>query len=436
MPSIVVHAHFYQPPRDDPWTGEVNREPNAAPWHDWNERIERECYGVVAAARLTTPEGETRATRNLYEDLSFDFGPTLLEWLEVHAKDTYRAILEADATSVRALGWGNAIATPYHHVILPLASRSDKHTEVAWGVRDFRKRFGRDPEGMWLPETAADLETLDVLAEAGIQFTILAPHQVSETHDGLPSWIRTTSGKSIVVFPYDGELSHDVAFGPLIKDAAAWADRMMTGKDGGEGALVALATDGETYGHHHVFGEMALAALMERLEMDSQARVTNFASYLAKHPPPPERTTTLVERTSWSCDHGIERWRSDCGCRTKEGTSQAWRTPLRESLEWLRERLEAKHPPPDVPKEMRHHMLRMFTSCGWFFDDVAGLETLICLRSAARAIDLAQADGAQLLAGFRERLSLAVSNDPNEGTGADIFDRHVWSNRPQQVKRP
>jgi len=432
---MIVHAHFYQPPRDNPWTGRVEREVNAAPWHDWNERIERECYGVVAAARLTTTNGETRATRNLYQDLSFDFGPTLLEWLAENAKDTYRAILEADAASVAALGRGNAIATPYHHVILPLASRRDKITEVEWGIRDFRDRFGRDPEGMWLPETAVDMETLDVLAEAGIQFTIVAPHQVSETHRGLPSWIRTTrrGDRTMVVFPYDGGLSHDVAFGPLIKDAVVWADRMLTGGDGGEDALVALATDGETYGHHHVFGEMALAALVERLEMNPEVQITNFAAYLAKHPPPPERTTMLVENTSWSCPHGIERWRLDCGCRTEDGTSQAWRAPLRDALDWLRDQLEEKYPPPNMPGEMQRHALRMFTSCGWFFDDVAGLETLICLRSAARAIELAQADSPRLLAGFRERLSIAVSNDPVEGNGADIFDRHVWSSRPGPV---
>ena len=237
----------------------------------------------------------------------------------------------------------------------------------------------------------------------------------------------------MVVFPYDGGLSHDVAFGPLIKDAVVWADRMLTGGDGGEDALVALATDGETYGHHHVFGEMALAALVERLEMNPEVQITNFAAYLAKHPPPPERTTMLVENTSWSCPHGIERWRLDCGCRTEDGTSQAWRAPLRDALDWLRDQLEEKYPPPNMPGEMQRHALRMFTSCGWFFDDVAGLETLICLRSAARAIELAQADSPRLLAGFRERLSIAVSNDPVEGNGADIFDRHVWSSRPGPV---
>src|SRR5229473_2849133 len=234
MRSVVIHGHFYQPPREDPWTGTIPVEPSAAPFHDWNERIERECYAPVAPSLAR---------------LSFDFGPTLLAWLERHAPATYTAVLAADRASVAAYGGhGSAIAMPFHHTILPLSSRRDKVTEVRWGIADFRRRFAREPEGMWLPETAVDDETLDVVAAAGIRFTILAPHQVTRVPaGGFPGWYRTAGGGRIAVFLYDGAISHDVAFGPLVRDAAAWTDRLTAAP----ADLVAVATDGETYGHHH-----------------------------------------------------------------------------------------------------------------------------------------------------------------------------------------
>src|SRR2546427_240105 len=272
MRSIVIHGHFYQPPRDDPWTGTIPLEPNAAPFHDWNERIERECYARVAPSLAS---------------MSFDFGPTLLEWMEHHAPGTYAAVVAAGRA-------GGALAMPYHHLILPLSPRRDKVTGVRWGITDFRRRFGREPEGMWLPETAVDPETLDVLAAEGIRFTILAPHQVKEAPaDGSPCLYRTPGGRSIALFVYDGPLSHDVAFGPLLSDAAAWAERLVApGKPGSEPRLVAIATDGETYGHHHRFGEVALAWLLRELERRAGVRVENFAAFLARHPP--EREVKLV----------------------------------------------------------------------------------------------------------------------------------------------
>ncbi len=450
MRSVVFHAHFYQPPREDPWLGQMEREPNAAPYHDWNQRIEQECYRAVVAARIPAPDGRIARIVNTLESISFNVGATLAEWLAREAPDTWNAMLAADRTSRSRRGHGNAIAMPYHHLILPLASRRDKITEVRWGIADFRRRFGHEPVGMWLPETAGDMETLDVLASEGIRFTILAPRQVLEPPPaGLPGLIKTGSGHSIAVFIYDGALAHDVAFGRLIRDADLWTQEVLSRPLAETGpTLVSLAADGETFGHHHQFGEMALAATLDRLGRDPEVRIDNFASFLARHPA--EYPVELIEPSSWSCAHGVERWRSDCGCRTRPDTSQAWRAPLREALDWLAAELHSRFesegapilkdpwearngwlPPSPSPLpvrarellEMEVDALAMFTSCGWFFDDIGGLESRICLRYAARAIDAAGRDAEALHAGLRTRLAAAASNDPTVGTGADIYDR-------------
>ena len=482
--SIVIHGHFYQPPREDPWLDEVPAEPSPAPFHDWNERIERECYRAVVAARLHAPppSGRITAIVNTLTSLSYDFGPTLLQWLERQAPPTYAAVLEADRVSrVRHGGHGNAIAIPYHHAILPLASHRDKVTEVRWGIADFRRRFGRDPVGMWLPETAVDPETLDVLAAEGIAFTILAPHQVARApQGGWPGWYRTPGGRSIALFVYDGAISHDVAFGPLLQDAARWAERLLAVEPGPRGSgLVAVATDGETYGHHHRFGDVALAWLLQDLERRRGVRVENFSAFLARHPA--QQEVQLVARTSWSCPHGVERWRSNCGCRLapERATQQRWRAPLRAALEWLagelatrferegtellgdpwatrdaygavvsdRARLDrflAEHlrHPGDARAvtrarellELERHALRMFTSCGWFFDDIAGIEAVQVLRYAARAIELAGPDAARLEAGVLERLARAESNDPAAGSGRDVYLSRAKPRRPAEAR--
>ena len=401
--SIVIHGHFYQPPRDDPRTGTIPLEPNAAPYHDWNERIEQECYARVAGSLAS---------------LSFDFGPTLLEWMERQAPTTYAAVLAADRAS------GNAIAMPYHHAILPLSSRRDKTTEVQWGIADFRRRFGREPEGMWLPETAVDDETLDVLAAEGIRFTILAPHQVERAPaGGLPGWYRTAGGHRIALFIYDGGLSHGVAFGPLVNDAAEWVRRLTSAR----ADLVAIATDGETYGHHHRGGDVTLARVLDILAPSSDVRVENFAAFLARRPP--EEEVRIVAPSSWSCPHGVERWRAECGCRAapERATQQRWRAPLRAALEWLSGEIRGAYEREGraMPHELEHQLLRMFTSCGWFFDDIAGLESVIVLRSAARAIELAGPEAAQLEAGLLERLALAPSNDPSVGSGRELYLQRV-----------
>jgi hypothetical protein len=463
--SVVVHAHFYQPPREDPWLDEVPVEPGAAPHHDWNARIEQECYRAVVAARIPGAEGRIARIVNTLEAVSFDAGPTLLDWLEDAAPVTYRAMVEADRISAAAHdGHGNAIAAPLHHVILPLSSRRDKETEVRWGIADFRRRFGRGPEGMWLPETAVDDETLDVLAAEGIAFTVLAPHQVTAAPPrGLPGRYRTRAGRTIALFVYDGELSHNVAFGPFLKDAAAWLEAVAGRPD----ALVTLATDGESYGHHHRFGEMALAAFLEGAARRPGVVIDNFAAYLARHPA--THDVALEAPSAWSCTHGVERWRSDCGCRMhpERAWQQRWRAPLREALEALATALHevfaaegaallhdvwaardaygevvvggrafdtflAEHARVSDPAgrrraaellEMERHALGMFTSCGWFFDDVGGIETRQVLRYAARAIELAGAGGPDLEAALRARLADAPGNDPAIGSGRDVYDR-------------
>lgn len=461
---VVIHAHFYQPPREDPWLGQVPREPSAAPFHDWNERILHECYRAVVAARVSDAQGQILDVINTLEWTSFNVGPTLFEWLEHAAPETYAAIVDADVRSrARLGGHGNAIAMPYHHTILPLASRRDKVTEVRWGIEDFRRRFGREPEGMWLPETAVDDETLDVLAEHGIRFTILAPHQVRvPPPHGWPGLYRTRNGREIALFCYDGERAHDVAFGPALRDAGTWERRLVED----EQALVTVATDGETFGHHHTFGEMALASLIRRLDSHGSRRMTNCAVILEQHARPTD--VELVDNTSWSCAHGVERWRAACGCRMHpdRDTQQEWRAVLRRSLDWLAGELhnvyrrEASRLVPDpwtlrddfgwavtrgepamaafvrerTPGataaarirlaellEMQHNALRMFTSCGWFFDDIGGLESRQVLRYAARAIELAGEHAAALEAGLRERLSHARSNDPRLATGSSIY---------------
>jgi len=422
---VVIHGHFYQPPRENPWTGLVDVEPNAAPDHDWNVRITRETY------RPLVP---------VYEYLSFDFGPTLLEWMEREAPDVHDAVVRADRASVARLGHGNALAMPFHHIILPLAGRRDKETEVRWGIADFRRRFGRDPVGFWLPETAVDRETLDVIAAAGIAFTVLAPHQVSRAPaHGLPGKIALDNGRSIAVFPYNGRLSHDVAFGGLPNDPNRFTAAMSATPPG---AIAAIAVDGETFGHHHKGADTGLATVLHRLQQSDTVQLTNFAGALAVHPP--AETVDLVELSSWSCAHGIERWRSACGCRMHHDrpTQQDWRAPLRAAVDWLAGEIHAiyEREGRDLPGgpwafrdkvggsgaasplvEMERGVLRAMTSCGWFFDDISGIEPRQVLRYAAHAITLAGTESGRLEAGFIRKLGDARSNDPSAGTAADAF---------------
>jgi len=450
--SVMIHAHFYQPPRENPWTMFVDPEPSAAPDHDWNGRITRECYQPLGAIPIGDEMDAPRI--NAYEFLNFNVGPTLLDWLEREKPRVVESMLAGDRASVKRLGHGNAIAMPYHHIILPLAGRRDVQTEVRWGIRDFRRRFGREPAGMWLPETAADMQSLEVLAAEGIAFTILAPHQVRNApEDGMPGLVRAGT-RSIAVFPYDGPLSHCIAFGDCLADSVKWEKMILARRSAG---LVSMATDGETFGHHHHFGDLALGALFHRLAKRPGVLVENAAAILSRRPP--VRQLELVEPTSWSCTHGVERWRSDCGCRIDQTgrLKQGWRAPLREAIDWLVREVHAIYEqhgarlaegpwqyrdaagaggavPGATPAEnrlieMERSVLKSMTSCGWFFDDFAGLEGRQVLRYAAHAISLAGSESQRLEKGFLERLERAVSNDRAAGNARQFYQRSVLPER-------
>jgi hypothetical protein len=456
MHHVVIHGHFYQPPREEPWLEMVPREPTAAPDRDWNHRITRECYAPLAHGRLLSDDGRIRGVLNTYGWLSFDVGPTLVRWFERHDPAVLGRIVAGDREMLARTGHGAAIAAPYHHTILPLASLRDKRTEVNWGLREFRRVFGRDAKGMWLPETAVDDETLQVLAEAGVQFTILAPHQVSNPSvSGRPLTWRGANGHSLKLCVYDGGLAHGVAFGGLLKDATEFAEqlarRTAPGDDGP--SIRGLATDGETFGHHHRFGDLALAATIDLLRRDMSLTVTSFEAVALTMLP--ESDTSIVAESSWSCSHGVERWRDNCGCRMDAATDQSWRGPLRTGLEALtigiHSVVEQEWPPsagdltlardeagpdlkgrPDLDVtalrllEAERHALATFTSCAWFFDDLARIEVRQVLRHAARSLEFLPPGDAALL---RQSLLISLrsirSNDPSEGDGETIWHRDV-----------
>ncbi|HKP87794.1 MAG TPA: DUF3536 domain-containing protein, partial [Blastocatellia bacterium] len=353
---VCIHGHFYQPPRENPWLEEVELQDSAYPYHDWNERITAECYAPNAASRILSADKKIVGIVNNYSKISFNFGPTLLSWMQRHTPDVHDAIIEADRESRRNFsGHGSAIAQVYNHMIMPLANARDKRTQVIWGITDFEHRFGRRPEGMWLAETAVDTETLEVLAEQEILFTILAPRQAgrvrrigkrwrdvsgSRVDPRMPYLCRLPSGKTINLFFYDGPISQDIAFGGLLASGETFASRLLGTfvADRQEPQLVHIATDGETYGHHHRFGEMALSYCLHHIESNDLAKLTVYGEYLEKFPPTHE--VEIIENTSWSCAHGVARWGSNCGCNTgRAGWSQEWRAPLRQALDWLRDEL-------------------------------------------------------------------------------------------------
>ncbi len=495
---ICIHAHFYQPPRENPWLESVELQDSAYPYHDWNERIAAECYAPNAAARILDHEGRISRIVNNYASMSFSFGPTLLAWMEKAAPETYAAIVGADRQSVERFGGhGCAVAQAYNHTIMPLASRRDKVTQVQWGIRDFEHRFGRSPEGMWLAETAVDLETLDVLAEAGIKFTILAPQQAAcvrrlgteswqDVHGGhvdptMPYLLRTPSGQRIVLFFFDGPIAQAVVSERLLADGKRFAERLLSGFDDARGRaqLVHIAHQGETYGHYHRRGEMALAYGIQHVESTEAAQLTNYGQFLDLHPPTHE--VQVVERSSWSCSHELGRWTRDCGCNTGKNPSyrQGWRAPLREAMDLLHDDLAARFENemsglvrdpwaarddyvslvldrgddalaafmerhasgPRSPEqrakalqwlEVQRQCLLMYSSCGWFFDDVSSMESVQVLMYARRALQLAKmADvPGSLEERFVEKLAFAKSNVPEHGDAAGIYDKWV---RPATV---
>ena len=489
-PSLIVHGHFYQPPRENPWTDAVEQQPSAAPYHDWNARIAAECYTPNGWARLLDGGGRIRELVNNYAAISFDIGPTLFRWLDRHARATCGRIIQADNESrTRFAGHGNALAHPYVHAILPLTDPRDRSTLVKWGIAEFQFRFGREPEGMWLPETAVDLATLKLLADHGIRFTILAPTQAERSRPlGHESWLEVgpegidpgrpyrcalPRGGSIDLFFYDAALSHAIAFDGLLESPDRLLARVTDLARHSHRSLFILCTDGESYGHHTPGGERALAALLARQPAPGDPVITNPGAYLERHPPTHE--AAIREESSWSCAHGIERWRADCGCTTggQEGWRQGWRTHLRSALDVLRDDLQrlfaeqgsryfddawaarddyialildrsapsleayfathASRPLSHKERtealrllEMQRHALLMQTSCGWFYADISGIESVQNLRHAARAIELAcPFTDMNFEAKLLLELQAARSNLPAERDGRGVWEAHA-----------
>ncbi|HEU5147542.1 MAG TPA: DUF3536 domain-containing protein [Chryseosolibacter sp.] len=487
---ICIHGHFYQPPRENAWLEVIEVQDSAHPYHDWNERISAECYGPNTASRILNEKGAITDIVNNYSKISFNFGATLLSWMELNDRESYDAILEADRISLATIGHGSALAQIYNHMIMPLALSRDKETQVIWGIRDFVHRFNRIPEGMWLSETAVDMETLELLAKHEIKFTILAPrqakafrkigdtqwHNADQIDTRRPYVCNLPSGKSIVLFFYDGDISQGVAFSGLLNDGHKLATRLINSldKSSTEPQLCHIATDGETYGHHHKHGDMALAFCLNYIEKNSRIKLTNYAHFLSMHPPVYE--AQIHEDSSWSCVHGVERWRNDCGCNTggKPAWNQRWRKPLREALDWLRDELavifeqeasrifrdpwEARNDyvnvilrrndetirkfmrdhctqavePPQVLRlmEIQRNAMLMYTSCGWFFDEVSGIETTQIMQYACRAMQLSsQISATNLELEFRRRLEGVPSNVPTLGNAAQVYTKFVWPSK-------
>ena len=501
---VCVHGHFYQPPRENAWLEAIEVQDSAAPYHDWNARINHECYAANGSSRILNTQNKIVRIVNNYSRISFNFGPTLLAWMEKFAPLSYQKIIDADRISMERFdGHGSAIAQVYNHIILPLASTQDKITQIRWGIADFEHRFGRKPEGMWLSETAVDLESLDLLARHGILFTILAPHQCArvrkitkknpkttpwrETPDATvdptqPYLVRTSEGHSIAVFFYDGPTSRAIAFEGLLNNGGDMSKRLLEKfrPNNQPGQLVHIATDGESYGHHHRHGDMALAYALQMIERDTEVNLTNYGEFLEKFPPTSE--AEIHGGSSWSCSHGVERWRSDCGCKTGQypDWNQKWRGPLRGALDWLRDATRpmwqqaatALFHDPAIARddyihvilnrslasqqafleehclrtlssaeritalklmEMERHLQLMYTSCGWFFDDLAGIETVQVISYAGRVLQLAAevfgTPGTELEPEFLSRLAEAHSNQRQPATGADIYRTSVLTQK-------
>jgi alpha-amylase/alpha-mannosidase (GH57 family) len=490
---LCIHGHFYQPPRENAWLEEIETQESAAPYHDWNERITAECYGPNSVSRILDGESKIVDIVNNYSKISFNFGATLLSWLKEFTPKVYHAIQDGDKESLKRFGGhGSAMAQVYNHIIMPLANKRDKETQVIWGIRDFEDHFGRKPEGMWLAETAVDYETLEVLAAHHIKFTVLAPRQAKRFRKiGSEEWVngieprqhyicKLPSGKKITLFFYDGEVSEAVAFKGLLKDGKEFARNLINrfNPNTDRPQLVHMATDGESYGHHHRHGDMALAFCLDFIEENNLAKITNYSQYM--HLVEAEYEAEIHENSSWSCVHGVERWRSNCGCNAGGGNGtwhQRWRAPLREALDWLRDELaeiyEAEmnlfHPRPwelrnhfidvilhrskesiedflekhikatltDLKKtqvlrllEMQRQALLMFTSCAWFFDEISGIETVQVLQYANRAIQLGErGSGKSIEATFIEKLKPAQSNHLQYGNGTIIYHQLVAPSR-------
>ena len=492
---ICIHGHFYQPPRENPWLEKIELQDSAYPYHDWNQRVTAECYEPNTAARVLGPDLKIIDIINNYSKISFNFGPTLLYNMRCDNPEAYSEIIRADRLSMEKFsGHGSALAQVYNHMIMPLADRRDKYTQAYWGIKDFRLRFGREPEGMWLPETAVDTDTLEVLAELGMKFTVLAPRQAKRVKKALkgsrwkelsgeaidpnmPYLCQLPSGRTIAIFFYNGEISQELGFGRLLDNGENFARRLSGAfpEDNRASALVHIATDGESYGHHHRHGDMALSYCIHHIETEGLARLTNYGEYLEKFPP--DQLVEIHDNSSWSCVHGVERWRADCGCATGgyPDWNQQWRAPLRAALDRLRdalaplfeqeasrylkdpwgarneyidvindrspesvERFFGAQAKQDLSKDEKVRALKlldmqrsaqlMYTSCGWFFDEVSGIETVQVMQYALRTIQLAQeTSGALLEPDFESALEQAPSNI--HGNARAVYNSHVKTAR-------
>jgi alpha-amylase/alpha-mannosidase (GH57 family) len=503
--ALVIHGHFYQPPRENPWTGIIDDQPSAQPFPNWNDRVYYECYRPNAFARVfDLKSGRIESIINNYESINFNFGPTLLSWIEKYHPGTYQRIVEADKKSLKKNGGhGNAIAQAYNHTILPLCNDADRITQVKWGVADFKHRFKRDPESLWLPETACHDVTMSVLIEEGLKYVILSPDQAERVRPlsggdwtsmsdgridpGMPYryFHRDGSKRFIDVFFYDMGIARGIAFEGSLISSQTLIDRIARARKG-EG-IVQTATDGESYGHHTKFGDRSLAYALEVEAAQGGYWVTNYGAYLEKHPPTWEveiKAGPDGNGTSWSCAHGVGRWYKDCGCHTggKEGWNQAWRGPLRRAFDFVRDTVarhfeeergklfkdpwaarneyinlllspkasrqkflekHAGRPLDELEQvraltqlEVQNNAMLMYTSCGWFFNEISGIETVQVLKYAARIFDLLETMGyPSLEKTFLDILAEARSNIPEYGSGADVYRRFAEVTRvtPQGV---
>ncbi len=506
MINVCIHGHFYQPPRENPWTGEIEKQDSAAPFHDWNEKIYQECYKTNAHAQIIDDKGVVLKEINNYSFLNFNFGPTLLNWIKIKHLQTYKEIIEADKQSIPFHnGHGNAIAMAYNHIIMPLANEQDKITQIKWGLKDFEYHFGRKSENIWLPETACNWDTIEVLINEGIKYIILDVSQAERIRKiGDENWTDVSDGsidpkmpyrcfsqtkpeKYIDIFFYDGPVSKAVAFDDVLESSVNFLDKIINAvpQDSVENPILSVATDGETFGHHKKFAERTLAFFLAVLAPKNNLKIVNYGEYLEHHQPACEvkiKPGKNGEGTSWSCPHGVERWKSDCGCGSRGGWHQGWRAPMREALNWLRDMLitiyesEGSKYLKDVWNarndyinlmldknektvfrffetnakriltndeidicyklfEMQKYSMFMFTSCGWFFSEISGLESVQVLQYASRAIDLAsQLTGKSLELEFKKRLQAAESNLKKYKNGRGVYNKLVARIKKAAVK--
>ena len=484
--SLIIHGHFYQPPRENPRTGLIDIQESARPYKNWNERINLDCYKANTSSRFLNEYGQIKQIYNNYEYISYNFGPTLLSWLYENDRQTYELIIQADKNSVKRLGFGNAMAQGFSHTILPLDSHDMAREQINWGIKDFYFRYGREPEGIWLPEAAINSHVVDILAEEGIKFVVLSPFQAKAVQNSnndeftylngrpapydKPYILQGVKGREISAFFYQGQLASDISFGHALRSADSLYNNLLHIKNTQTSTLINTATDGEIYGHHEAYGDMALAALINKVEKNEDFKFTNYATYLNEHKA--EKYALLVDGeeskgSSWSCFHGVSRWYKDCGCNTggKEGWNQKWRTPLRNSIadlalsinsefdSHIKEIFKAKVSTQeildkaaalyigqtkacDLIKQLHKdykfdssddtklatlldgilNLHYSFSSCGFFFNDLAGIEPKQSITYALYAIDeFSKYTNKDLLSSFVNILKEAKSNEDGDG---------------------